>query len=71
MSLAEIEKNIIEPLSLNEKQDLHAYLSRELKRAEFAKRLKNVKELHISPGFETDPEVAENLLKAKAAREKA
>ncbi len=58
MSIREIEKTVIDPLTLEEKRELHAYLDRELKRAEFAEKLKNAGEMYISPGFEIDPKAA-------------
>ncbi|MCP4379501.1 MAG: hypothetical protein GY794_25435 [bacterium] len=61
MSILEIEQTVIDPLTLEEKRELHAYLARELKRAEFAAKLKHAEEMYISPGFEIDPEAALKL----------
>ena len=65
MLLLDIEKNIIEPLSRADKEqllkDIQKMLERERKREEFTAKLQNAKEMYISPGFEIDPEAALKL----------
>ena len=65
MSLIEIEKTIIEPLTIEEKQqlikDVQRMIENELKREAFAARFNTGEELYISPGFDIDPEAALKL----------
>ncbi len=70
MSVFEIQENVIKPLSLEEKKELHRFLTQELKRAEIAGRFAGIEEMYVSPGFEISSETGEDL-QAVIAKAKA
>lgn len=61
MSVFEIKENVIKPLSLEEKKELHRFLTQELKRAEIAAGFPDVEEFEIATIFDIESCVAKNL----------